>query len=604
MSHNMNSERSAERVEVAGVGNFLASARLPAKDSVLDEKQLDSLSDHSNGSYPDAPTEAELHTLRRVSDKIPWPAYTIAFVELCERFSYYGTIVVFVNFIQLPLPPGSTTGAAPDGQPGALGLGQRASTGLTTFNSFWAYVMPLFGAYVADEYLGRFKTIMWAIFIALVGHLVLIMSAIPPVIVHPNRSIACFAIGLVIMGIGVGGFKSNISPLIAEQYQETRMRVITTAKGERVIMDPAVTVSRIFLYFYMMINIGSLAGQLSMVYAEKYVGFWLSYTLPTFMFLLCPMVLYACRNQYAVTQPQGSVLAKSLKLVGLGMKGRWSINPVRTIHNMRDGSFWERVKPSKIERRPDWMTFDDAWVDQVRRGFKACNVFLFYPVFWLAYNQITGNLISQAGTMERNGVPNDVLTNLNPLSLIIFIPIMDYVVYPWLSKMGIRFTPIKRITLGFFFGTLAMISAAVTQHFIYQKSPCGNFPNECGSERPVPINVWVQTLPYVFVGLSEIFASITGLEYAFTKAPRNMRSLVMAVFLFMSAFSSAIGQALTSLSEDPLLVWNYSSIAVLSFLGGVCFWLTFRRLDAEEDKLNMLPASEFKSGRTDEEQQH
>lgn len=271
---------------------------------------------------------------------------------------------------------------------------------------------------------------------------------------------------------------------------------------------------------------------------------------------------------------------------------------------MRDGSFWERVKPSKIERRPDWMTFDDAWVDQVRRGFKACNVFLFYPVFWLAYNQITGNLISQAGTMERNGVPNDVLTNLNPLSLIIFIPIMDYVVYPWLSKMGIRFTPIKRITLGFFFGTLAMISAAVTQHFIYQKSPCGNFPNECGSERPVPINVWVQTLPYVFVGLSEIFASITGLEYAFTKAPRNMRSLVMAVFLFMSAFSSAIGQALTSLSEDPLLVWNYSSIAVLSFLGGVCFWLTFRRLDAEEDKLNMLPASEFKSGRTDEEQQH
>jgi len=42
----------------------------------------------------DEVTEEELHTLRRVSGKIPWPAFTVAFVELCERFSYYGTTVV------------------------------------------------------------------------------------------------------------------------------------------------------------------------------------------------------------------------------------------------------------------------------------------------------------------------------------------------------------------------------------------------------------------------------------------------------------------------------------------------------------------------------
>lgn len=39
-------------------------------------------------------TEEDLRTLRRVSGKIPWPAFTVAFVELCERFSYYGTTVV------------------------------------------------------------------------------------------------------------------------------------------------------------------------------------------------------------------------------------------------------------------------------------------------------------------------------------------------------------------------------------------------------------------------------------------------------------------------------------------------------------------------------
>ena len=60
----------------------------------------------------------------------PIPRLAIAFIELVERFSYYGTTVVFTNFIQQPLPEGSRTGAGGgDGQSGALGRGQQASTG-------------------------------------------------------------------------------------------------------------------------------------------------------------------------------------------------------------------------------------------------------------------------------------------------------------------------------------------------------------------------------------------------------------------------------------------------------------------------------------------
>jgi len=45
--------------------------------------------------------------------------------------------------------------------------------------------------------------------------------------------------------------------------------------------------------------------------------------------------------------------------------------------------FWERVKPSNIPEaeRPAWMVFDDAWVDEVRRGLLACKVFLWYPIY-------------------------------------------------------------------------------------------------------------------------------------------------------------------------------------------------------------------------------
>ena len=126
---------------------------------------------------------------------------------------------------------------------------------------------------------------------------------------------------------------------------------------------------------------------------------------------------------------------------------------------------------------------------------------------------------------------------------------------------------------------------------IYKQGPCGDQMNKC--DEPAPIIVWVQTVPYVFIGFSEIFTSITGLEFAFTKAPKNMRSLVTSYWHFMSAFSSAIGQAFTSVSEDPLLVWNYGIVSVLAFIGGILFWFHQRPTDKREDSLNMLADSNY-----------
>jgi POT family proton-dependent oligopeptide transporter len=544
-------------------------------------------------------TEEDKLTLRRVADGIPWNAYLIAVVELSERFSYYGSTVVFTNFIQRGLPPHSTTGAthsATTGQAGALGMGQRASTGLGTFNSFWVYVTPLIGAYIADTYWGRYKTICVSVAIALFGHFLLIISSIPPVIKDNHGALAAFVIAIIIMGCGTGGFKSNISPLVAEQYRRHKCFIKTLPSGERVVVDPTLTASRIYMYFYLFINIGALIGQISMVYAEKFVGFYLAFTLPTVVFLLSPIVLWVGRNSYIKSPPSGSVLARSMRVLGLASKGRWSANPITCWKNFTAPDFWEQAKPSHVVAnggvKPHWMTFDDQWVDEVKRGFKACAVFIWFPIYWLTYNQLNNNLTSQAATMTTNGLPNDVLSNLDPFALIILIPICDLLIYPALRRAKIRFTPLKRICLGFFTGSAAMIWATVVQVYIYRTNPCGNQASTCvdGDGNPLvsPLNVWIQSGSYILIAISEIFASITGLEYAFTKAPKSMRSLVMSVFLFQNALASAIGEAFVSVSADPLLVWNYGSMAVLAFLAGIGFWITFRHLDAQEDALNEL----------------
>jgi hypothetical protein len=72
------------------------SETLPMADKELTDYSHDG--DESGREYP---TELEMQTLRRVSDHIPWITFSVAFVELCERFSYYGTTVVCMYFLSI-----------------------------------------------------------------------------------------------------------------------------------------------------------------------------------------------------------------------------------------------------------------------------------------------------------------------------------------------------------------------------------------------------------------------------------------------------------------------------------------------------------------------
>ena len=98
------------------------------------------------------------------------------------------------------------------------------------------------------------------------GHLIIIISALPPVIKHPSGALGCFSVGLIFFGIGVGFFKANISPMIGEQAEAQQPRAIIKVlkSGERVIVDPNVTFTVIYMRYYMFVNVGSLVGQISM----------------------------------------------------------------------------------------------------------------------------------------------------------------------------------------------------------------------------------------------------------------------------------------------------------------------------------------------------
>lgn len=553
------------------------------------------------------PSEEERATLRRIPEKLSMAAFAIGVCELAERFSFYGVTQVFTNYIANPIPKvdgsWSQTGASKgEHKSGALGKGSEVANGLVTFNQFWCYVTPLLGAWIADTYLGRYNTLCAGVGIAMVGHILLIVSGVPALLPdnpdeNSDRAIACFAIAIIVMGIGTGFFKSNCSIMIAEQIKVKEQTVVRLKTGEKVIIDPALTTARMYLWFYLMINIGSFCGQLSMVYGEKYVGYWLSYSLPTMVFVIPIPVLWFGRNYYVKTPPDGSVLTRALKAWGVAIRNNWSWNPSIMFKRCRSSSFWDSAKPSLIpesERKP-WMIYDDQWINELSRGIKACGIFILFPFYWLCYNQIINNLIIQAAQMDLGSAPTEIVALLDPIFVIIFVFVFNLGLYPLMDYIRMPLSPIKRITIGFFVASFGMVWAAVLQHYIYLKNPCGDHVGDqityngrdC-TDVHSDLSVWIQAGSYILVAMSELFASVTSMEIAMLMAPKNMRSIVMSISLFTTAIAAALGEAFNALAKNPLFVVNYALFAGLAFVGGIIFWLVFHSVDRQQEQLNLI----------------
>ncbi|KAF8173216.1 peptide/h+ symporter protein [Mycena galopus ATCC 62051] len=547
-------------------------------------------------------TEEELATLRHVRDDMPWQAFSTAAVEFAERWTYYGTTNIYNNYIRAPLPPGSRNGAVlPQnryvGVAGALGLGQQKSFAIRTFNSFFVYATPFIGAILADTKWGRYMTICVFTAVIFLGHIILVASATPASLENPQIALGLLVTAIFVMAVGAGSIKSNVAPMIAEQYQG-KLRKELLASGETVIVSPSITVQSIYLYFYMAINLGA-TGAISASFLARDNGYWVAFLVPTCIFATVPIILYICRKSYVKVPPRGSILLETFRVMAVCLAVRWTFNPIALYHELKSPDFWDPAKPSSYKDGglPANITWDDEFVGEVQRTMLACKVFLFFPIFWLCYSQIDGNLGTVAAGMTLNGTPNDLVQNLNPISIIIMIPIFEQIIYPFLRRCGLDFTPIKRITAGFFVAGLAMVYAAVLEHYLYNTSPCSNHqPSACmdavANPNPSPINVWVVLGPYLLVAVAEIFASVTSLEYAFTKAPKRMKSVVMAFSQLQTALASALNFAFVDVNVENKFQWLFASFGITAAVFAALFYWTFRDLDKVETELNLIGTGE------------
>ncbi|KAL5116475.1 hypothetical protein ACEQ8H_005596 [Pleosporales sp. CAS-2024a] len=511
------------------------------------ETQTNTLAHHETSEEKAVATEPEWATLRRVPDNLPKIALLILAVELGERFTYFGLSGPIQNYINNPYAPGSDL-------PGALGKGQAVATALGNFFKFWAYASTIIGAIVADQYLGKFKAILAASSVYMIGLVILVATSTPSAI-QSGAGFGGLIAAMITIGLGTGGIKANVTPMCAEQYQNARPVLKTLKTGEKVVVDPELTVQKLFMWFYWVVNVGALSPLIT-VNIEAHHSFWLAYLVPLIAIIISVAVFLTGHKKYVKIPPQSSAIMDAIKTTAIAVRENG-------FHNAKPSSLAEAHKENKYSLSKE-ARYTDNYVDDVRRGIKSCKIFLFFPFYFICWIQIWNNLISQAGEMALHGTPNDLLQNLDPIALIIFIPFLDLVVYPALRRCKIDFDPISRIFAGFLLVSMSMVYASVLQHYIYTR------PEKS-------IHVWIQAPAYIFVALSEAFIIITGLELAFTQAPKNLRSFISALFWITIGIAAAICIALSPVSQDPFVLYLYAGLGITGFIAGCIFFLCFRK---------------------------
>jgi len=183
-------------------------------------------------------------------------------------------------------------------------------------------------------------------------------------------------------------------------------------------------------------------------------------------------------------------------------------------------------------------------------------------MFWALFDQIGTTWQIQARSLNRtlpDWIPlfggkemlaSQVAAVWNPLFILLLIPVFSRFIYPGLSKIC-DLTALKKMSIGFWVMGFSFGIVSVLQHFI---------------DAGFHLSVGWQVLGCFFLTASEVMISITCLEFAYTQAPKTMKSLVMAFFLL----TVSLGNFLTS--QVKFLLLNDDGSSKMSAAQEFWFW--------------------------------
>ncbi len=524
--------------------------------------------------------------------------------EACERFSFYGMRSILTLYMLNVLAMSESA---------VVTVGHLFNAGI--------YVLPLVGAWLADRFFGRYRMILYVSLFYCLGHGILATTDMVGSL--EVRRWILFA-GLFVIALGAGGIKPCVSAFVGDQ-----------AEG-----NDSQTMTRLYAAFYWSINLGSFFSFLLIPWVRQNWGYSWAFAIPGIFMAIATFIFWRGRRFYRHHPPSdplfvpslitrllrgstaaeqhygkdvmqqtrrtlrtaGTCLLLLLALVGMvtGIYMGATELALRGGSGEMGASLWAlgavmlllavlglQTLRSAAKKRTDHFlgilgTRLFCGAEQMRRSFSAPRitetynllrvllVFLMIIPFWSLFDQTMSSWVLQGEKMQPLTLSHsesvsfvfgaEEMQSINPLFVMTLVPLVTLLIYPRIGRWA---KPLRRMGCGIVLAGVSYLSVAAIQSML-----------DSGAQLSI---LW-QAIPYLLLTISEILVSTTGLEYAYTAAGPNLKSIVSGFWFLTSTLGNFLVIYLTHLVGNPAAASTFLFYALMSLcISALFLWVTSRK---------------------------
>jgi POT family proton-dependent oligopeptide transporter len=454
---------------------------------------------------------------------------TLFFMEMWERFSYYGMRALLILFMTAPLASGG------------LGFDTPAAGAVYGLYTSMVYMATLPGGWIADRLVGQRRAVLYGGIIIALGHF---SMAFPWLVT--------FYLGLCLIVIGTGLLKGNVSVIVGQLYAADDAR-----------RDAG------FSIFYMGINLGAFIAPLICGYLGQRINWHLGFaaagigmTIGVVQYVLGTKHLgraglppdNTAHNRVLSARVRLWGLVAAAALLGVAFTAYAGLVPI-TVTQVADTAGYMLIVLTLVFF--GWLFLASDWTrDERKRLYVIGVLFLAAALFWSLFEQAGSTLNLFADRDTRTSVfgvtfPSTYFQSLNSAFIWIFAPIMAWL---WMALGPRQPSTIVKFALGEILvgaGFAVLVLASTIASTGVQVSP-----------------MWL-TLTYLLHTFGELCLSPVGLSAMTKLAPARIAGLIMGVWFLATSVGNFIAGRLAGFYEAMPLPKLFGAVALLGISAGV-----------------------------------